>query len=119
VQSTILGILLAAGTWIIRGTLFLDGNAGAGRIIQNWGSIQEIIFPEAYSLAAIFVLIVVYFILNSGGGSTISVHSPHRAACSRLNGVRCRPFYARQHRPARGGLHERAPACVDRTCHGR
>jgi H+-transporting ATPase len=40
--STILGLLLAAGTWIVRGTLFLD----SGGIIQNFGSTQEIIFLE-------------------------------------------------------------------------
>ncbi|OJJ71787.1 hypothetical protein ASPBRDRAFT_75128 [Aspergillus brasiliensis CBS 101740] len=42
VISVILGILLAAGTWVIRATLFLPD----GGIIQNWGSIQEIIFLE-------------------------------------------------------------------------
>ncbi|GAB1192793.1 hypothetical protein APSETT444_001990 [Aspergillus pseudonomiae] len=40
--SVILGILLAAATWVIRGTLFLPD----GGIIQNWGSIQEVIFLE-------------------------------------------------------------------------
>ncbi|KAH9174710.1 plasma-membrane proton-e [Lactarius sanguifluus] len=40
--STILGVLLAAATWVLRGTLFLDD----GGIIQNWGSIQEILFLE-------------------------------------------------------------------------
>lgn len=40
--SVILGILLALGTWTIRGTLFLP----SGGIIQNWGSIQEVIFLE-------------------------------------------------------------------------
>ncbi|KAH8646823.1 plasma membrane H+-ATPase [Xylariales sp. PMI_506] len=40
--SVILGILLAAGTWIIRGTLFLVD----GGIIQNYGSIQEVLFLE-------------------------------------------------------------------------
>lgn len=40
--SVILGILLAAATWVIRGTMFLPN----GGIIQNWGSIQEIIFLE-------------------------------------------------------------------------
>ncbi|KAI9458885.1 plasma-membrane proton-e [Lactarius psammicola] len=40
--STILGALLAAATWILRGTLFLDD----GGIIQNWGSVQEILFLE-------------------------------------------------------------------------
>ncbi|KAE8138583.1 E1-E2 ATPase-domain-containing protein [Aspergillus pseudotamarii] len=40
--SVILGILLAAATWVIRGTMFLPN----GGIIQNWGSVQEIIFLE-------------------------------------------------------------------------
>ncbi|KAI9444251.1 plasma-membrane proton-e [Lactarius indigo] len=40
--STILGALLAAATWVLRGTLFLDD----GGIIQNWGSVQEILFLE-------------------------------------------------------------------------
>lgn len=42
VISVILGALLALGTWIIRGTLFLPN----GGIIQNWGSIQEVLFLE-------------------------------------------------------------------------
>jgi len=40
--STIMGLLLAAGTWILRGTLFLPN----GGIIQNFGSLQEILFLE-------------------------------------------------------------------------
>lgn len=40
--SVILGLLLAIGTWIIRGTLYLPN----GGIIQNFGSIQEILFLE-------------------------------------------------------------------------
>nr|ODN94592.1 plasma-membrane proton-efflux P-type ATPase [Cryptococcus depauperatus CBS 7855] len=42
VISTIMGLLLAAGTWIIRGTLFLKN----GGIVQNFGSVQEILFLE-------------------------------------------------------------------------
>jgi hypothetical protein len=42
IVSTILGLLLAGGTWILRATLFLDN----GGIIQNWGSVQEILFLE-------------------------------------------------------------------------
>ncbi|CAG7915720.1 unnamed protein product [Penicillium olsonii] len=42
VISVVLGILLAAATWIIRGTLFLEN----GGIIQNFGSPQEILFLE-------------------------------------------------------------------------
>ena len=40
--SVILGILLAIGTWVIRGTLFLPN----GGIVQNHGSVQEILFLE-------------------------------------------------------------------------
>jgi len=40
--STIMGLLLAAATWIIRGTLYLEN----GGIIQNFGSVQEILFLE-------------------------------------------------------------------------
>lgn len=42
--STILGILLAGGTWIMRATLFPPINSGG--IVQNFGSVQEIIFLE-------------------------------------------------------------------------
>lgn len=40
--SVILGLLLALGTWVVRGTMFLPD----GGIIQNWGSIQEVLFLE-------------------------------------------------------------------------
>jgi H+-transporting ATPase len=40
--SVLLGLLLAIGTWIVRGTLFLP----SGGIIQNFGSIQLILFLE-------------------------------------------------------------------------
>jgi H+-transporting ATPase len=40
--SVVLGVLLAIGTWIIRGTLWLPD----GGIIQNYGSIQEILFLQ-------------------------------------------------------------------------
>jgi H+-transporting ATPase len=42
VVSTILGILLAAATWALRGTMFVN----SGGVIQNWGSVQEILFLE-------------------------------------------------------------------------
>ncbi|KAJ5639679.1 uncharacterized protein N7484_007541 [Penicillium longicatenatum] len=42
VISVILGVLLAAATWIVRASLFLSN----GGIIQNWGSPQEILFLE-------------------------------------------------------------------------
>lgn len=57
--STILGALLAAATWILRGTLFLP----SGGIIQNWGSIQEILFLEV-SLTENWLIFV-----TRGGGT--------------------------------------------------
>ncbi|KAI1472362.1 plasma-membrane proton-e [Daldinia caldariorum] len=42
VISVILGTLLAVGTWIIRGTMFLSN----GGVVQNFGSIQEVLFLE-------------------------------------------------------------------------
>jgi H+-transporting ATPase len=40
--SVILGILLALGTWVIRGAMFLPN----GGIIENFGSVQGILFLE-------------------------------------------------------------------------
>ncbi|KAN0096523.1 putative plasma membrane ATPase [Hyaloscypha variabilis] len=40
--SVVLGILLALGTWVIRGAMFLPN----GGIIENFGSIQGILFLE-------------------------------------------------------------------------
>ncbi|KAF9883951.1 hypothetical protein FE257_002633 [Aspergillus nanangensis] len=40
--SVLLGLLLALGTWVVRGSMFLP----SGGIIQNWGSIQEVLFLE-------------------------------------------------------------------------
>lgn len=40
--SVVLGALLAIGTWILRGTLYLP----TGGLIQNYGGIQEIIFLQ-------------------------------------------------------------------------
>lgn len=40
--SVILGFLLAAGTWIIRGSMFLTH----GGIIENFGSVQEVLFLQ-------------------------------------------------------------------------
>ncbi|KAK6834374.1 hypothetical protein PG987_009068 [Apiospora arundinis] len=42
VISLILGVLLATGTWICRGTMFLR----SGGIIANFGSIQEVLFLQ-------------------------------------------------------------------------
>lgn len=40
--SVTLGVLLALGTWIVRGSLFLPN----GGILQNFGNVQEILFLE-------------------------------------------------------------------------
>lgn len=40
--SVVLGILLALGTWAVRGTMYLPN----GGIVQNFGSVQEILFLE-------------------------------------------------------------------------
>ncbi|KAL1632176.1 hypothetical protein SLS56_003910 [Neofusicoccum ribis] len=40
--SVVLGVLLAIGTWIVRGALFLE----TGGLVQNFGSVQEILFLE-------------------------------------------------------------------------
>lgn len=40
--SIVLGTLLAAGTWILRGTLWLQN----GGVVQNYGNIQGILFLE-------------------------------------------------------------------------
>ncbi|OJD30316.1 plasma membrane h+-atpase pma1 [Diplodia corticola] len=40
--SVVLGCMLAAGTWIIRGAMFLK----SGGFVQNFGSVQEILFLE-------------------------------------------------------------------------
>jgi H+-transporting ATPase len=40
--SCVLGVLLALGTWVVRGSMFLK----SGGIIQNWGAVQEVLFLE-------------------------------------------------------------------------
>lgn len=40
--SIILGILLALGTWVVRGTMYLPN----GGLVENYGSVQEILFLE-------------------------------------------------------------------------
>ncbi|GAA6001204.1 hypothetical protein JCM10207_007463 [Rhodosporidiobolus poonsookiae] len=56
IVSTILGLLLAGGTWICRATLFV-GNDGKGGIIQNYGSIQETLFLEVALTESWLILI--------------------------------------------------------------
>lgn len=55
-MSTILGVLLAGGTWIARATLFV-GRDGKGGIIQNYGSIQEVLFLEVALTESWLILI--------------------------------------------------------------
>ncbi|KAJ7834384.1 plasma-membrane proton-e [Mycena olivaceomarginata] len=43
VISTIMGLILAAGTWAVRGTLLRSPTGG---IIENYGSVQEILFLQ-------------------------------------------------------------------------
>ena len=40
--SVVLGILLALGTWVVRGSMFLPN----GGLIQNYASVQEVLFLE-------------------------------------------------------------------------
>ncbi|GAA5871595.1 hypothetical protein JCM8547_007093 [Rhodosporidiobolus lusitaniae] len=56
IVSTILGLLLAGGTWICRATLFV-GNDGKGGIVQNYGSIQEVLFLEVALTESWLILI--------------------------------------------------------------
>jgi H+-transporting ATPase len=42
VVSVLLGVLLAIGTWIVRGSMYLP----SGGIVQNFGSVQEVLFLE-------------------------------------------------------------------------
>ncbi|KAK0553810.1 hypothetical protein OC846_002341 [Tilletia horrida] len=65
--SVILGLLLAAGTWIIRGTLFLaDNNIDyKGGIVQNFGNLQEILFLEV-ALTENWLI----FVTRLGGGES-------------------------------------------------
>ncbi|KAJ5754043.1 uncharacterized protein N7511_008196 [Penicillium nucicola] len=43
-ESIILGVILAAGTWVTLGTMLLHGDEGG--VIQGWGSRDEVIFLE-------------------------------------------------------------------------
>lgn len=59
--SVILGLILAGGTWIVRGTLFLNG----GGIIQNFGNTQEILYLEV-ALTENWLI----FVTRLGGGES-------------------------------------------------
>ncbi|KAJ3161667.1 hypothetical protein HDU86_006437 [Geranomyces michiganensis] len=62
VISTVIGLLLAAATWIVRGTLLLTDNPG---IIADHGSVQEILFLEV-ALTESWVIFITR--LNQGKG---------------------------------------------------
>ncbi|PKI84849.1 P-type H(+)-exporting transporter [Malassezia vespertilionis] len=59
--SIVLGIILAGGTWITRGTMFLNN----GGIIQNFGNIEEIIYLEV-ALTENWLI----FVTRLGGGES-------------------------------------------------
>lgn len=59
VISIVLGLILAGGTWIIRGTMYLTD----GGIIYNFGNIQEVLFLEV-------ALTENWLIFVTRGGST-------------------------------------------------
>lgn len=59
VISIVLGILLAVGTWIMRGTMFLS----SGGIVHNFGSVQEVLFLQV-------ALTENWLIFVTRGGST-------------------------------------------------
>ncbi|CAD6889306.1 unnamed protein product [Tilletia controversa] len=65
--SVILGLLLAAGTWVIRGTLFLSDNHldFSGGVVQNFGNLQEILFLEV-ALTENWLI----FVTRLGGGES-------------------------------------------------
>lgn len=65
--SVILGLILAGGTWICRGTLFLNG----GGIIQNFGNTQEILYLEV-ALTENWLI----FVTRLGGGSDSQLTLP-------------------------------------------
>ena len=105
--SVVLGVLLALATWVVRGSMYLPN----GGIIQNFGSIQEILFleisltenwlifvtrggatwPSWQLVAAIFgvdVLSTLFCIFGwiSGGGSTPDDDIPRDRAHFERNG---------------------------------
>ncbi|PWO00554.1 putative PMA1-H+-transporting P-type ATPase [Tilletiopsis washingtonensis] len=64
--STVLGVLLAMSTWVIRGTLFIQGPPGeSGGIIANFGNTQEILFLQV-SLVENWLI----FVTRLGGGES-------------------------------------------------
>lgn len=63
--ATVLGLLLAASTWILRGTLFIKGAGESGGIIANFGNTQEILFLQV-SLVENWLI----FVTRLGGGES-------------------------------------------------
>ncbi|KZT36280.1 plasma-membrane proton-e [Sistotremastrum suecicum HHB10207 ss-3] len=61
--STIMGLLLAAGTWVMRGTLFLKN----GGIVENFGSVQEVLFLEV-ALTESWVIFITRLSQEANGG---------------------------------------------------
>jgi hypothetical protein len=67
------GILLAAATWVIRGTMFVP----SGGIIQNFGSVQEVLFLEvSLTESASFLLLA--------GSDKAEYKFPHHSAADWL-----------------------------------
>jgi len=64
VVSTMMGLCLAAGTWVMRATLFVRN----GGIIQNFGSIQEVLFLEVALTESWVIFITRMSIGSSAGG---------------------------------------------------
>lgn len=64
VVSTVMGLVLAAGTWITRASMFLKD----GGIIQNFGSIQEVLFLEVALTESWVIFITRMSIGEQGGG---------------------------------------------------
>ncbi|KZT01357.1 plasma-membrane proton-e [Laetiporus sulphureus 93-53] len=63
IMSTLMGMMLAGGTWIIRGTLLLSD----GGIIQNFGSVQEILFLEV-ALTESWVILITRMAIGPSSG---------------------------------------------------
>merc|ERR1711900_132265 len=74
--SVVLGILLALGPWVIRGAMFMPN----GGIINNFGSIQGILFLEV-SLTENWLILSLVVVRpghpgNSSAPSSVSTSSP-------------------------------------------
>ncbi|WFC98377.1 P-type H(+)-exporting transporter [Malassezia yamatoensis] len=63
--SVVLGIILAAGTWITRATMFTHHGYQSAGIIQNFGNIQEVLYLEV-ALTENWLI----FVTRLGGGES-------------------------------------------------